>query len=141
MIIGDTAVISPYMIIYKGISNQLNREELKLKEGDVAVKALIEVNDLHQKKIILEPVMLIRKNQIYSIPDEDLEFGIRINLSNVDPINGKLTFIAEKDKNKKEDFIIMKAVIFPYINVLWIGCVIMIIGISIAIFHRVKSKN
>ena len=138
---GDTAVVSPYMIIYRGISNKVDRDKLKLIEGDVAVKAIVEINDLHNKKAMMEPVMLIRDKQIFSVPDQSLDFGIRINLANVDPTNGKLTFIAEKDKNKKEDFVIMKAVIFPYINVLWIGCIVMILGSGIAIYNRVKSKN
>jgi len=32
--------------------------------------------------------------------------------------------------------VIMKAILFPYINVLWIGTVIMIIGFGISLLKR-----
>jgi len=34
--------------------------------------------------------------------------------------------------------IVLKALVFPWINILWAGCVIMIIGTVMAIRRRVK---
>jgi len=36
-------------------------------------------------------------------------------------------------KSNKKEFIIMKAIIFPGINILWTGCILMIIGSLLAI--------
>ena len=38
-------------------------------------------------------------------------------------------------------FIIMKAIIFPGINILWIGCILMIIGSVLAIRKRLKQAK
>ena len=46
--------------------------------------------------------------------------------------------VSEKEGNARE-FIIMKAIIFPYINILWVGCLLMIIGTWIAIIKRIKK--
>jgi cytochrome c-type biogenesis protein CcmF len=47
--------------------------------------------------------------------------------------------VQEKKVNKR-DFIVMQALVFPYINILWGGCIIMIIGTILAIVERVKRK-
>jgi cytochrome c-type biogenesis protein CcmF len=47
--------------------------------------------------------------------------------------------LQEKKENKK-DFIIMQAFIFPYINILWIGCIVMVIGTLLAIVERLKRN-
>ena len=45
--------------------------------------------------------------------------------------------LADRADNYRE-FIVMKALVFPWINILWAGCVIMIIGTVMAIRRRVK---
>ncbi len=39
------------------------------------------------------------------------------------------------------DFIVLKALIFPYINVLWLGIVVMIVGFVMSIRQRMKGAN
>jgi len=40
-----------------------------------------------------------------------------------------------------EDNVLMKAIVFPYINILWLGCFIMIIGSIMAVFSRIKGNR
>jgi hypothetical protein len=41
-----------------------------------------------------------------------------------------------------KDMLILSAEIFPQINVLWLGCLVMVIGTTMAIRHRIRlSKN
>ncbi len=46
----------------------------------------------------------------------------------------------EKSDNYR-DFIVMRAVMFPQINVLWIGCLVMILGTILAIIERIKVNR
>jgi cytochrome c biogenesis factor len=39
------------------------------------------------------------------------------------------------------EFITLKAVIFPFINLLWIGSIVMVIGFVISIFRRNKENK
>jgi len=41
---------------------------------------------------------------------------------------------------KKQDFIVIKAVIFPYMNVLWFGAIIMFSGLTFSIMRRNRKK-
>jgi len=138
---GDTIVVAPYLVSLSEISNKVSQEKYNLQEGDLAVKALLTFDDLHNNLNHFEPVLVIRNNQLFYIHDENEDLGLRLSLIGVDPINGKLKISIEKDKNKKEDFIIMKAAIFPYINVLWIGSILMILGTGMAIFQRIKKNK
>jgi len=40
---------------------------------------------------------------------------------------------------KQRDYIIMKAIVFPYINFLWGGTILMVIGFLLSIFRRLKE--
>jgi cytochrome c-type biogenesis protein CcmF len=69
------------------------------------------------------------------------EEEIKFSFTSIDPETGKINLlISEKDK-KSKDFIILKAIIFPWINLLWMGCLLMVVGTAVAIVHRVKINN
>jgi cytochrome c-type biogenesis protein CcmF len=40
-----------------------------------------------------------------------------------------------------KEFIVLQAIVFPYINLLWIGILIMMIGTAMAIIYRVKRTK
>ena len=48
--------------------------------------------------------------------------------------------VAEKQSNSR-DFVIMKAIIFPQINFLWLGCILMFIGSWVAVAKRITDNN
>jgi cytochrome c-type biogenesis protein CcmF len=49
----------------------------------------------------------------------------------------EITFYEKKPKQR--DYIIMKAIVFPFINLLWGGTIIMVIGFAISIVRRIKE--
>jgi len=68
----------------------------------------------------------------------------------VEPLNLKLSFEGVSDKSdaikvglyeKKMDYIVIKAIVFPWMNILWGGVVIMLSGLSIAILRRIYGKK
>ncbi|MBK7173578.1 MAG: cytochrome c biogenesis protein CcsA [Bacteroidales bacterium] len=70
--------------------------------------------------------------------------------ANIDALNVKLSFEGVSPDSqaimvgiyeKKEDFIVIKAVIFPYMNVLWFGIILLFSGLSYAIIRRVSTKK
>jgi cytochrome c-type biogenesis protein CcmF len=58
----------------------------------------------------------------------------------VDPEKGSIQISMQQKKTAKPDFIVMQAIVFPYINILWGGCIVMIIGTLLAIVERIKRK-
>jgi cytochrome c-type biogenesis protein CcmF len=39
------------------------------------------------------------------------------------------------------EFIVLKAIIFPYINILWTGSILMLLGFVISFIRRVRKKK
>ena len=69
------------------------------------------------------------------------ELGLKFNFEKIDPATGKIELSVAEKKSNKSDFVIMKAIIFPGINILWTGCILMIIGSVVAIRKRIKQNK
>jgi hypothetical protein len=84
----------------------------------------------------LMPLFIIRDRAVFAreLPIEEL--GMKIAFRKIDPETGKLDIAISERKDNKREFIIMKAIVFPYINLLWTGCILLIIGSTMAIRKR-----
>ncbi|HSI76888.1 MAG TPA: cytochrome c biogenesis protein CcsA [Lunatimonas sp.] len=114
------------------ISDPQELRDLSLQEGDVAIRAKLSIMDNDVKRLI-EPMFLIRDNQVGKIAAIDSDLGIKVEIDNILPEEGKFVF---KYNTYQKDYVVMKASIKPYINVLWLGTIIMLIGFCTAIYRR-----
>jgi cytochrome c-type biogenesis protein CcmF len=96
----------------------------------VQATLVIYDNDIEKR---LKPVFLIRGNQVGKIPVIDHELGVKVELENIIPEENKFSF---KVNRYQKDYVVMKAMVKPQINVLWAGTLIMLIGFGIAIYRR-----
>ncbi|MDF2156615.1 cytochrome c biogenesis protein CcsA [Algoriphagus sp. CAU 1675] len=129
---GEQFHIADFVTYFDGAEVLSEIEGYTLQEGDVAVKAIIRILDYDVEKR-LEPTFIIRNNQVGKLPVIDNELGIKVTLENILPEQNKFVF---KVNQYQKDYVVMKAIVKPYINVLWIGCIIMLIGFTVAIFRR-----
>lgn len=67
------------------------------------------------------------------------EYGLRLRLENYEHERRELTIQISEHESVAKDFIVMSAIIFPQINILWLGCLVMVIGTIIAILHRIRE--
>jgi cytochrome c-type biogenesis protein CcmF len=49
--------------------------------------------------------------------------------------------IKVKQSDPDDDYIVLKALIFPYINVLWLGIIVMVFGFFISMWNRITKKE
>jgi cytochrome c-type biogenesis protein CcmF len=87
------------------------------------------------------PLYIIRGFSTASVDTVMASKGLQFSRWKIDP--EKETFhirIAEKTTNAG-DFIILKAIVFPGINILWIGCILMAIGTSLAVWNRIRKPS
>jgi cytochrome c-type biogenesis protein CcmF len=40
----------------------------------------------------------------------------------------------------ESEFVVLQALMFPGINILWIGCVLLALGTGLAVWHRVRER-
>jgi cytochrome c-type biogenesis protein CcmF len=87
-----------------------------------------------------KPIYIIRNNSIEPQLAKVDDLGLQFMFWKVIPESGKVEISVQEKKVNKRDFIVMQALVFPYINILWGGCIIMIIGTILAVVERVKRK-
>lgn len=46
-----------------------------------------------------------------------------------------------KQQDPKDDYIVLKVLVFPFINMLWIGVLIMVAGFLMSLVNRVTRKE
>jgi cytochrome c-type biogenesis protein CcmF len=131
--VGDTFVINDYIAIFEslGAGNKVDDE-------DVNATATVRLLG-NNKTFTLKPAYLIKGNMVRKIADTNESLGVKLTLEAINPQDGKITFIAQ---TTQKDWIILKAVEFPLIGLLWIGTLIMAAGMSMAMWRRyVEAKE
>lgn len=136
---GDTLFSSNAIIIFDSLSVNVDKAKYQLKEGDIAVEAHLRVLDI-KNKYKANPIYVIRDNSIQPIESRVDELGLKFMFWQINPEDGKIQISLQEKKSNVRDFIVMQAMIFPYINILWIGCIVMAIGTVLAILERVRKK-
>lgn len=138
--IGDTMFSSNSFIILERLNKISNTDSLQLNKEDVVIGAQLRIEDINRTEYRTQPLFIIRGTDTYSTEVVVDSLGLKISFSNIDPATGKVKIALRELKTNKKDFIIMKAIIFPWINILWMGCLLMIVGCIIAIVHRTKTN-
>jgi cytochrome c-type biogenesis protein CcmF len=130
--VGDTFVINDYIAIFEslGAGNKVDDE-------DVNATATVRLLG-NNKTFTLKPAYLIKGNMVRKIADTNESLGVKLTLEAINPQDGKITFIAQ---TTQKDWIILKAVEFPLIGLLWIGTLIMAVGMSMAMWRRWKESK
>jgi cytochrome c-type biogenesis protein CcmF len=133
--LGENFFVNDYVSTVEGFKRIEEVDGIPLEEGDVAVKARIKIQGKTQD-YYLEPVYLIRDNFAARIPDENEALGIRLTVLQIIPDKDALVLGIN---TSQKDYIILKAIEKPFINLLWTGTLVLMIGFTIATIRRAKE--
>lgn len=139
--IRDTMLVNDYFIIFEDVNVTNPNGTGQPSANDLIVNAQLRVLG-RNKSHLLQPAMRIRNNQLANPAIFNRELGLSIKMLNIDPTNGVFTF---ESRTTQKDYIIMKAIEKPLINVLWIGTLVLMLGFGVATYRRygefVKMRN
>lgn len=135
---GDTLVTEKGYLILKSVGSSL-KDEKQVDPGNMKVLLSAEFDLIMlDKTISAQAIYGIQSNELVQYPAEIEEAGLRIQFTGVDPKTGHISIeLAQKDNSN--EFIIMKAIVFPWINFVWGGTIIMIVGFLLAIWRRIQE--
>lgn len=139
--IGDTLTTSNSLIVLTGINKNPETEHPLAKGSDLCVEAMIDIIDVNRKYYHAKPLFIIRKNIAFSPEFMVDELGLKLSFRKINPEHQKFIIAVAERKSNKADFIIMKAIVFPGINLLWIGCLLMLAGTFIAMMKWIRSDK
>jgi len=133
--IGETFFVNDYVASLEKFERIHDIPGTELTENDVAVKGIVKING-SLKDYQLEPIYLIKDNFAGRLPAENAALGVRITIHSILP--DKNSVVLGLNTSQK-DYIILKAVEKPLINVLWLGTLILMIGFAMAIIRRSRD--
>lgn len=139
----DTFFLNDYVAILDNVVRTTEVEGMNLGPDDAAVKAMVRVLDKNQE-YTLSPVFVIKDRMIGRKADTSDELGVRIQLNEINPQTGQFTFAVNRTQR---DYIVMKAMEKPLINLLWIGTLVLVIGFTMSTvrryreYHKMKAKT
>jgi cytochrome c-type biogenesis protein CcmF len=141
MKVGDTTFSSNSIITLAGLDTHIDKVKYHLKSSDIAVGAMLNITDVNDKKYSAEPVYVITNDVVQPIDDMVKDLGLKFSFTKVNPESHQVEISVSESKRTAKDFIVMEAIVFPYINVLWMGCVIMVIGTILSIRQRIRKNR
>jgi cytochrome c-type biogenesis protein CcmF len=133
--VGDTIQTNNGIVLLEGIESDLDTTKISNSNINVKVKALLKIITL-DKTYHANPIYAIENNGIVSIEEVVEEAGLRFRFMKINPDKGTIE-IQTAERTPHKQFIIMKAIVFPYINFLWGGTIVMIIGFLLSIKRRI----
>ena len=142
MQVGDSMLIGHTLLTVDSLRAVLDGEkpERGLLQKDLAIAACVRLKNKSERSTH-EPLYIVRDSTL--IPDmyEAANFGIKMRIESFDPKSESFEMTVWEHESVRRDFVVMQAAMFPLINVLWLGCVLMAIGSFLAVWTRWKKDT
>jgi len=135
---GDTLHTSSGIITVKDLNFKPTAKSLALAEGDLAVGLPLEI-DLNGKIYKTEPIFLVKGNNTFDFARNINDLGLRVRFTKILPDQKKVELQVFEKPQQSKDWVVFKSIEFPYINLYWVGLIVMVIGFLISIFRRQKE--
>ncbi len=133
---GEQFFVNDYVAVLEDVRRIDNIQGLTLRGEDVAVQANISVKG-ERETYYADPIFLIKdKSQVGRISSEVNDLGVKITLLNIHPETSEFTLGLNA---RQKDWVIIKAMEKPFINLLWLGTGILMVGFSVAMVRRFRT--
>jgi cytochrome c-type biogenesis protein CcmF len=135
---GDTVFYSKGYMVLNKITKDASQNKFHLPLNDVATLiANITITSRDSSKYSATPIIYVDSlNTINQIDDTVYAQNLFLRFAGVGD-NHKIK-LGVKESDSIIDFVTLKAYVFPYINLVWLGLVFMAIGIIISLIKRIE---
>ncbi len=138
---GDTAFYSNGIIILNRVVKNPNNEKYHFKPTDAALMAditLISKDSLHFRA---SPLIQVDQFGINYIDDTVYAQNMYLKFAGVSVTDKQKIKLGIKESDKLIQYVTLKAYVFPYINLVWLGLIIMAMGIIMSAVKRAKLST
>jgi cytochrome c-type biogenesis protein CcmF len=126
--------IGKYMISLDSI--WLNLKDKAYKDVDIMARLNVVHPSLGRRKIVC---VFLKRGDTYNYRDALIDpwgLALRFEMTSDKPNNIELGIY-----ERKTDFIVLKAIIFPWMNVLWFGALLMLSGFILSLYKRMVQPR
>jgi len=137
----DTIFADNAIILIDSITTNLTEEQYSQNDSLLVVTAVLKATDINGNVYRATPKYILKNNMV--LPDEfELhELGLKFIFWKINPNEGSIEIQMSEKVNNTKEFVVLEAYMFPFINVLWIGCIVMVIGTIVAILERRRADK
>ncbi len=141
-------------IKFVGFDKNAQHPDYQAMNGDIAVSALLEITTPDGKVLPAKPIYLIRGGQVSSLAHFLESAGIGVRFEAINPTDETATFTFSQPKTNpaeipvliaengaRSDYIVLEAILFPGINLVWTGSLMMLFGMALSLFLKKFQKN
>jgi cytochrome c-type biogenesis protein CcmF len=133
---GDSLFYSDGYLVYKGVSPNVTNKYYQQQAGDLTVAAAFEVYNLDGKIAEAQPVYYARNNMVYQIEDTIAASNLYLRIAGLSNTVKEGLEVEFKQPSAHNDYVVLKVLVFPHINILALGAIIMAIGTGMAMYRR-----
>jgi len=133
---GDTVYYSNGLMVLEKVTPNPVTDKFDFQPTDTAIMAEINIHTSSGRVFKANPVFYVKNNVVQYHMDTVFAEGLAIGLSQV--IDNKHLGIIVKESSQLSPFIALKVLQFPFINLVWLGTIIMITGFSMSMVRRTK---
>lgn len=137
--IGDSVFYSKGYFILNGILRNPNNDRFHFSPEDTALAADITVFSQNGTSYKAYPALTIHNHEINFINDTVITQNLYLNFSGI--AENKKFKISSKETSTPTAYITLKAYYFPYINLVWLGLVIMSCGFVVSLVSRLRAAK
>ena len=151
---GDKINLNGNEITFAGFNRNPNHIDYTPEAKDIAVSAMMSVvNPSSDKKHLAQPVYFIRESKPMNLKDEIEPLGLHFRFTNIDPKTQTITLFIAQSSNEvstipfrvatnsfRTDYIVLEAILFPGINLVWAGTIMMMFGLAVSMMVRIREK-
>jgi cytochrome c-type biogenesis protein CcmF len=132
---GEEFYANDYVSKFEKVERVFEVDGITFENNDVAVKGVITLQGRNQT-YVSEPLFIIKDGMIGRLPDDIGDLGVRLTILNIMPETNQFTLGIE---TRQKDWVVLKALEKPLINVLWLGTLMLMFGFGIAVNRRLRE--
>jgi cytochrome c-type biogenesis protein CcmF len=136
--IGDTVFYSKGFAVLEDVSSIKNIPGVEFGANDSASVATIKVISKTSSIFTIKPTVINLKGTVFAQPDTVLQESLVMQLQKVD---GKKVTLGVKESDSIMQYVTLKAYKFPFINLLWLGTLLMVLGFMISMIWRIQGNR
>ena len=131
---GDTAFYGNGFIVLEKVGKNIGRKKVAVDSSQIALEAELHITSKDSLHFTARPVIIIDSLGITNADDTVYAQNLYVRFIGVN--ENKQLRIGIKESDKLIDYVTVKAYIFPLINLVWLGLVIMAAGLILSMLQR-----
>lgn len=135
--VGDTVFYSKGFAVLEKVSSKSNIPGAGFAPTDSASVATIKVFAKSESVYTTEPLLIHKAGTLIPYPDTVMAESLVLQLQKV---QGDEVELGVKENGAIMEYVTLKAYKFPFINLLWLGTVLLVIGFGMSMVKRIKQN-